>query len=128
MFSIKKYNQSAFIFNGYCQSKLCNTLLAFYFKNSGLNTIAVHPGIINTGLFKGKYKLAIKILNSFIPWCLNTVDEGSDSLINAMFFPHSNEFNILFGTEKIKLPDYVCINESEKMIRESKKYIENLNK
>lgn len=119
MFSVKKYTDSCLFLNGYCQSKLCNSLMAFYYKHSGLKTVAVHPGIINTGLFKGVYVLPIKILSMILPRCLNTVNEGSDSLINAMFSSISEDFDLFFGIYKISPPDYVNINEAEVVFLES---------
>lgn len=72
-------------FNAYAQTKLANLLftreLARRLAGSGVTVNAMHPGVVNTGLFQNVGGIGGLVLKTLAPVFMKTPEQGADTLI-----------------------------------------------
>lgn len=74
-----------FGFGAYSQSKLANVLftreLARRLEGSGVTVNAMHPGVVNTGLFQNVGGIGGLVLRTLAPVFMKTPEQGADTLV-----------------------------------------------
>jgi NAD(P)-dependent dehydrogenase (short-subunit alcohol dehydrogenase family) len=73
------------IFRSYGNSKLANNLftveLARRLEGTGVTVNALHPGLVNTGIWKNNPSLFLKILGAVIPLIARSPEKGAETAI-----------------------------------------------
>jgi len=73
------------IFRSYANSKLANNLftveLARRLEGTGVTANALHPGLVNTGIWKNNPSLFLKILGAIIPLIGRSPEKGAETSI-----------------------------------------------
>lgn len=118
------YSTSFFSFRKYCESKLCVFLLAKYISRN-TQTVVVHPGIVNTALFKENSLLDLFINKVSYPF-LNSIEEAANVLVNACQFEMSREKKIIFfyGFDEMKVPRSINRKNEKKLMKITKHFLE----
>ncbi|ELQ76254.1 Dehydrogenase with different specificities [Trachipleistophora hominis] len=117
------YRPSFFSFRKYCESKLCVFLLGKYISRN-LQTVVVHPGVVNTTLFNENSLLNFFISKISYPF-LNSTDEAANVLMNACQFEMSREKKIIFlyGFEEMKIPCSINRKNEKKLMKITKHFL-----
>ncbi|KAF7683289.1 Retinol dehydrogenase 11 [Astathelohania contejeani] len=114
----------------YSESKLCNALHSLYLKSEiGIESVAVHPGTIRSGLFDDSwYGYFVKIISTIFPFILDSTKEGAEAVVNACFTTDisndKNTIDLFISKERGIPPKYLNIKNARKLNDYSLKLIE----
>lgn len=117
--SIKDRGYDLFMEN-YAQSKLANLLHTLYLKQMDRISVAVHPGIVATGLFDNTiYGKLVWMISNFMPFIFTSVNDAAENVLHACFAKDlckdKEKIDFYMYCEKSKVPDYVNYSNMVKL-------------